>query len=215
MYSFYMDEVLLPVPPSKLTMKINNKNKTYDLINLGEINILKLPGLTDIDFDILLPAIKYPFVREGSFKEPRFYLDKFEQLKVNKKPFRFIISRFSPAGKFLFDTNMLVSLENYTIKEDHNNLNDILVSIKLKQYKEYSTKILKVIEDTETETVVKEETQRPAKEPSKTHTVVKGDTLWAICKKYLGDGSKYPEIAKLNGIKNPHLIYPGQVIKLG
>lgn len=215
MYSFYMDEVLLPVPPSKLTMKINNKNKTYDLINLGEINILKLPGLTDIDFDILLPAIKYPFVREGGFKEPRFYLDKFEQLKVNKKPFRFIISRFSPAGKFLFDTNMLVSLENYTIQEDHNNLNDILVSIKLRQYKEYSTKILKVIEDTETETVVKEETQRPAKEPSKTHTVVKGDTLWAICKKYLGDGSKYPEIAKLNGIKNPHLIYPGQVIKLG
>lgn len=215
MYSFYMDEVLLPVPPSKLTMKINNKNKTYDLINLGEINILKLPGLTDIDFDILLPAIKYPFVREEGFKEPHFYLDKFEQLKVNKKPFRFIISRFSPAGKFLFDTNMLVSLENYTIKEDHNNLNDILVSIKLRQYKEYSTKILKVIEDTETETVVKEETQRPAKEPSKTHTVVKGDTLWAICKKYLGDGSKYPEIAKLNGIKNPHLIYPGQVIKLG
>jgi len=44
--------------------------------------------------------------------------------------------------------------------------------------------------------------------------VVKGDTLWHIAKKYLGNGARYPEIAKLNNIKNPNLIYPGQVFKI-
>src|SRR5574344_863326 len=48
-------------------------------------------------------------------------------------------------------------------------------------------------------------------EPAKRyHTVVRGDTLWGIAKKYYGNGSRYPEIAKANGIKNPDLIYPGQ-----
>lgn len=47
-----------------------------------------------------------------------------------------------------------------------------------------------------------------------THTVVKGDTLWSIAAKYLGDGNKYKQLAAINNISNPNLLYVGQVIKL-
>ena len=47
-YYFYLGNVLLPVPPKKLDVKIDNKNKTYDLINNSQINVLKSPGLTSI-----------------------------------------------------------------------------------------------------------------------------------------------------------------------
>lgn len=45
------------------------------------------------------------------------------------------------------------------------------------------------------------------------HTVTHGDTLWAIAKKYLGNGSRYKEIVSLNGLKS-NVIYSGMKLKI-
>lgn len=45
------------------------------------------------------------------------------------------------------------------------------------------------------------------------HTVVHGDTLWAIAQKYLGSGSRYPEIKTLNGLTS-NVIYSGMKLKI-
>lgn len=229
MYSFYLNKILYPVAPSKLSIKINNKNKTLTLINDGEINILKTPGLTEVSFNLLLPNVKYPFsqYKSNKFRYAEYYLNKIEKLKTNGEPFRFIVVREMQGGDELFDTNMRVALEDYEIVEDAENGPDVTVSIKLKQYKKYGTKTITIIEPVvaavtttttspPTVTVPPPVETRPVESPPtpKTYTVVAGDCLWNICKRYFGDGSKYPEIANLNGISNPNLIYPGQVIRL-
>jgi nucleoid-associated protein YgaU len=48
------------------------------------------------------------------------------------------------------------------------------------------------------------------------HTVEKGDTLWAISAKTLGNGSKYNAIFEANRpmLSHPDKIYPGQVLRI-
>ena len=46
-----------------------------------------------------------------------------------------------------------------------------------------------------------------------THTVTKGDTLWTIAKKLLGDGNRYREIMTVNSMLDT-VIRPGQVLKI-
>lgn len=60
-YDFYIGDMLLPVPPEKLTIKIKGGNKTYTMMNEGQINVLKSAELTEISFDMFLPNHQYPF----------------------------------------------------------------------------------------------------------------------------------------------------------
>lgn len=222
MYDFYLDKILLPVAPSKLQVKIKNANKTINLINDGEINIIKKPGLSEVSFDILIPHVKYPFaVYKNGYKDAKYFLGEIEKLKVNMKPFQFIVSRRKPNGTVLFDTNMKVTLEEYTIKEDAGEGFDVIVTIKLKQYREYATKTMKITIK-QYKPIAVEVPARPAPTApapattSRTYTVKRGDCLWNIAKKYYGNGSKYTTIYNANRdkIKNPNLIYPGQVLTI-
>jgi nucleoid-associated protein YgaU len=214
-YRFYLGDELLPVTPAQLTIRTVNQNKTITLINDGEVNVLKNPGLSDISFDMLIPQQQYSFANET--KPAGYYLELLERLKVEKKPFQFIVSRVSPNGVLLFDTDISVSLEEYDIKEDKSsNGMDVVASVSLKQYREFGTRTIQLQKSatgkaTATQSKPREQTNKPA---AQSHTVVSGDTLWAIAKRYLGDGARYGELAKLNGIANPNLIRVGQVIRL-
>ncbi|WP_310602544.1 LysM peptidoglycan-binding domain-containing protein [Anaerosporobacter sp.] len=238
-YEFYLDKMLLPVTPSKVETKVKNQNKTMNLINESEVNMITAPGLTEISFSALLPMHVYPFatyqkVTEGlenygdktkvhiakkknleytGFLYPNYYLDYLEALKLSLKPFYFKIIRRNK-HKEIFPTEMLVTLEEYTLTEDAQDGGDFTVSIKLKQYIEYGTKEYSLDQGNgQGLSVLKRDT---SKDTSKTqyYTVKKGDTLWAIAKKFLGNGSKCWNLAKLNGLKNPNLIRVGQKIKI-
>ena len=210
-YDFYIGDTLLPVAPGKLTVKIGNGNKTYHLINQGEINVLKAPGLTEIEFECLLPNTKYPFASyKNGFQGADFYLGKLEELKTQKQAFQFIVSRSQPDGNILFDTNITCSLEEYSIVEDAGEHGtDVMVSVSLKQYRSYGVKKCKV-------KVGKKLRVGKLRKTKGIHIsvfegnvallsdgcyqikITKAVTLYNLAKKIYGDGELYELIAKAN-----------------
>lgn len=172
-YDVYLDKTLLPVTPSDITMKINGNNSIVNLINEGEMNILKSPKLTDVSFTALLPNAEYSFAKYISgFQKASKYLDALENLKTSKKPFQFIVTRYSSSttiSKRLWNTNMTVTLEDYTVKEDKNSGgSDVIVDIKLKQYKAYTTKTFTVTTPSPTAPITIKEVRQESTTKTKT-----------------------------------------------
>lgn len=226
-YHFYFkdgSEVLtFPITPGELSINVGSKNKVVTLISEGDINILKSPSLIEVEFEARFPMRKYPYSREVSSFEA--YFEKFTELKEKKKSFRFIVTRTTPNGKRTWDTNLLMALEEFELKEDADEGDDVLMSFKLKQFKEYGVKLVP-ISNSKPETTSTSDAPRSTDNKtseSKSYTVKSGDCLWNIAKKFYGNGAKYTVIynanksviestAKKYGKKsssNGHWIYPG------
>ena len=143
MYEFYMDGVLLPVTPGALTIKVANQNKTINLINEGQRNIIKTAGLSKISFSALLPNREYPFARySGGYQPAQYYMSKLESLKNACKPFEFSVIRIDDSGEELMSAQpMTVSLESYELAEDAGSYGvDVMAKIELLHYAPYHTK---------------------------------------------------------------------------
>lgn len=232
-YEFYFNingEVLvLPITPSELTIKSGSKNKVVTLINEGDINILKSPSLTEIEFEARFPMRKYPYSREPlNFEE---YLTKFTTVKESKKPIRFNVARSTPNGRGTWGSTFLVALEEFETYESADEGDDVIARFKLKQYKEYGVKTVKVENQaptsTSTSNIVKSNENAPSSETT-THPIKSGETLWSIAKQHYGNGALYTKILNANktgldneakkhgkqSSSNGHWIYPNYVLTI-
>ena len=219
MYQLYLKQdgkqILLPVTPAEIEMKTGNRNKAVYILNFGEMNLAKKPGLQEIRFTALLPGRRYSFVQtEDGFHEPEYFLNCFKEYKATAKPVQLILFRRLADGTQLFCGNMDVLLEDYTVTEKGGEQGDFWVEMCWKEWKTAKSIRYSVKGQNGGNVLVEQGKERQAKTPAVTYTVKKGDCLWNIAKKQLGDGAKYKEIAQKNGISDPNRIYPGQVLKL-
>lgn len=205
----------LPVVPGSIELSDGGKGKTYDVSELGEINIIKDQKLSEYGFSSIFPAHRYPFVATDVLLNPAEYVKYILGWMETNRPIRFI---FTGA---VFDINTPASIESFQWKEVAGSGGDIEYSIKLKKYVFYAAQrvrpVQQVVAGVSTTALTKEKPERQNdKQPPKTYTMVAGDTLWSVAQKNLGDGSRWGEIQKLNGITDAEIkrLPIGKVLKL-
>lgn len=220
-YDFYLGGCLLPITPEKLEVSIKNSNKTMTLINEGQVNILKNPGLTEVEFSFVIPQMQYPFATyKSGFQGAAYYLNHLERLKISKAPFQFIVARSTPAGGALYNTNLKVAMEDYRVEESAGEGLDITVKVRLKQFRYYGTKSVTLKGGAAPVATVSNKRaaeNSPAPISAQSHVFKEGESLWSIAKKYYGDGEKWDTIRQANkGLISggPVTVNPGTVLTI-
>lgn len=157
-----LEELEFPLAPEKMTTNVGNKNKTIDLVKMGEVNIQKDIGLRTFSFKVLLPkdetlitGTKLFVDSNGEtkdmrkwvkmkFHEPIWYLSRIREIKALKEKVFFVIIRelvesYNDDGtakiKQLFGGNLTVTIEDYKVEENAGEEGDYWVELKLKEYR--------------------------------------------------------------------------------
>ena len=200
-YSFYIGSRLLPVAPSRLEVVYGNKLKKVDLAKGEEVVFSgAVKSLTEVRFTALLPQAVYPFaVYKNGFVSGGKILQELLDLKASGTPFRFIVFRKTASGKTLASTNIRAVFSEIRVLEDAANGSDISVDVRLSEYRDFAVKNVQY-----TSRFVTANTHAPVKRPAdtmpsvKNYRVDKGDTLWMLAQRLLGDGNRYKEIYNVN-----------------
>lgn len=192
------EELQLPVPPVSYEIKKGNINKTVNINDVGEINLIGKPRLATITLSTFFPNKEYSFCQYTGFPKPYECVKLIENWRQSGKPIRLIITNTN--------INLPVAIEGFSYGE-RDGSGDVYFSLELKEYK-----FLSISDQTSATTTVNTTTiTRPVeKEQPTSYTVKTGDSLWLISKKLFGDGSKWTELANKNDIKDPTKLIAGQ-----
>lgn len=203
----------LPVNPEEIKRSRELNIENYQVLGTGQVSIPSYYNLEEFSFEAEFPSQDYHYMNSGARADADYYEKMFRKAQKNMKPVRFIAS-----NDITDDISVMVLVKSVEAVEKAGEEGDKYLSIKLQEYKAPGKRYVAV--QTVTATVKQEDTAaaaeiNPAVTENKTHTVQSGDTLWGIAKKYYGNGSQYTKIVSANpDIKNPNLIYPGQVLSI-
>lgn len=200
-FSFLCDgeELRLPVPPLPFSWGVGQSVRELTVNGTGTVYLPGDGAAHSTPLEFILPAREYPFCAPGAVPDPAYYLGKLTAWITGNKIVRYVVPGM---------INARVVLEELTF-EERDGTGDVTCKLYLKE----SPVLEAVTSDASSGS------SRPAMETAaaaQTYTVVSGDCLSVICRRFYGNGTAkyYNALAAYNGIKNPHLIFPGQVLTI-
>lgn len=200
-----------PVLPEEVTISYGSNNDSMRVCGIGEITIKQDPEAAVISFSSFFPKDYFSGCDYKDIPRPSD-ADAF---------LRGIMSSDEPALLLItggMGVSMYVTIKDYKPVEKGGDLGTIHYKLQMKEYKEAKLRQVNISVSSKKARISAPAARTdPTPSGGKTYTVVKGDCLWNIAKKFYGSGAKYTTIYNANkGVigGNPNLIYPGQVLTI-
>lgn len=196
-----LGELRFPIAPEKISVGTESDGEEYSIAELGVVNVPKPAFLDVIEYESYFPAEPSRY-DDAPFRAPQDLIDLIVSMEKEKdgtkRPVRFIFVNGS------FTINDLFTIEQFNYEQSFG-IADVDFTIRLKQHVPFEPKQMKVVNppnNSETTKVAENKAPERKQEPTPTtYSLIKGDSLWKVAQKYTGNGNNYPELAKLNGIK--------------
>ncbi len=185
---------------------ISSPHNTYsfDTINTGEVLAIGKKKLRTMTISSTFPRKPYPFLFSQTFPEPSVCIEMINKWRLSGKPIRVAIMDT--------DINLAMAIESFDYgKEDGDGSGDVAFTLALKEYSYLNVERSK---KPSKKGVLKDRPREKSSKQVTSYLVKKGDTLWDLADKKLGDGSRWREIAKLNGVADPRKLQIGAKLKM-
>ena len=203
------DKIMLPVNPESFAFTEKHNNTSVNVNSIGEVNLLGKRDLKTGTISSHFPKRDRNYANNSGRQAPYTYINKLLSWKSSGKPVQLIITGTK--------INFQVTIETLKYGEQ-DGTGDVYYDLTLKEYRAVEIKKTKLKKTKKKKTTKKKsKPKRPAaKKKTETYTVKSGDCLWNIAKRFYGNGAQYTKIYNANRgkIKNPNLIYPGQVLTI-
>lgn len=202
-----------PVVPEEIEWTYGSEDDSTYIYGKGEVVTSKKPSARVAKISSFFPSKPC----QGSIdnpKDPKKCVEFLEKVQNLKGCARFIHT----GGAHPVSMNCRIS---FSIKEKGGDVGTIYYTLTIKEYKEVKARKIKVKNNFKV-AKIKQETENRAstQSSSQTYTVVSGDCLWNIAKKFYGDGTKYTTIYNANKSVidkhggGPNMIWPGDVLTI-
>ncbi|MEG2638713.1 MAG: hypothetical protein RR992_04320 [Clostridiales bacterium] len=123
--------------PEELEMAVKVDNEEESILNLGGVIRPGKPALREYKLEFVLPHD----VVQGDH-EPLFYLNFFRDAVENQRVLRLVINRADMENKAIYNTDIPVVIEQYSVKEKYGCVGDMFVDMQLKEYKDHQGKVV-------------------------------------------------------------------------
>lgn len=203
-------QFIFPIAPRNYSIVSGHKEISIESITLGQIVWGRGRSPEVIHLSGIWPGYKQTMPRNHYLEPAR--IDKIFRDQLEHRPFAKELRLIITDKDTKTDINLPVFLSSYE-SDAFGGDGTLSYEMVLKEYRAYrirrfNTKKSKAADDG----------KRPVPPKSQTYTVKQGDNLWAITRKYIGNGARYMELYNLNKgtlrSKNPSLIYPGEKLKI-
>jgi hypothetical protein len=217
MIQFNGKNLTIPINPEELTISRSATNDDIDIIGLGKTARKGEPGLMTLSIESFFPSASSYFYTGVTPKTCIEFINEIWGTENTNNNVAKIVTSGLP-----IELNMYFVIENFNYDHKAGEEDDIYYTLEIKQYVPYGVKTVNIqlsgLAAARAVSVATASTSTTTTtSATKTYTVVKGDCLWNITKKYTGSGSNWKELYNLNTSvigSNPNLIYPGQILTL-